>query len=234
MRRRILLGVVLTAALLALNPSAAQASAFFLSLTDGITTINITDNGAGDFRPTVDDQILGSNITIGTFSVQLMGAMFYGVTAPVQMNFTNIRVTSTAAGTLTATLLRQDLSPGTLGLGTAVVGIGTGGATTGGAGNVAFASYIDPSNGTFGTQVFNTTIPGGLQGTPTPVILGSGNFSMLTELDFNFTSAGIISGTSGLQVLNAAPVPEPTTLLLLGPGMVGLAALRRRRRSKKL
>jgi hypothetical protein len=82
--------------------------------------------------------------------------------------------------------------------------------------------------------VFNpaaNTISGGtLTGTSSPILLG-GDFTLQTVINFSFDGGGTMNANTDLQV-RSAPVPEPMTLLLFGPGMLGLAAIRRRRQSK--
>jgi hypothetical protein len=228
-RKHILLPV-LVAALLAVNATAARAGSFVLTLSDGLgATQTIIDGAPGDLTL---NSIMFSG-AVGSFNVTVAANVFIpGPTAPVQMNVSTMLVKSTSAGTLRAELSYQGLSPAALGLGPVVVGTGTAGATLNGVGSVAVQSYLDKNNGTSGgTSILNTTIPGGpVSGTSNPVAL-LGDFSVLSVLEFNFNSAGMMTGTSGVQVKNAA-VPEPTTLLLLGPALVGLVGFRRARRSK--
>lgn len=54
----------------------------------------------------------------------------------------------------------------------------------------------------------------------------------LTFGDFGFTGGNFTIQISGPGVTQAAPVPEPATLLLLGTGVVGFLGAKRRRRAR--
>jgi hypothetical protein len=193
--------------------------------------------------PSVDTNGLSDHIVfdgqVGDFFVSVTGDVFFppNTTAPVQMNLLNFLITSQRAGNFRATLSRIDLDAPVIG---PVVGIAEYSATfdPGTAGQVSFQSYIDPANSGAagsGRKVFDPVVTTPTSTGPTtvmslPVDL-TGDFSMVSTLDFTFTSGGSMTAQTDLQV-ESATVPEPTTLLLLGPGMVGLAALRRRMRSK--
>lgn len=78
--------------------------------------------------------------------------------------------------------------------------------------------------------------------TPLPLLPGSnlseGFFfatdefgSELTFADFGFTGGNFTLEISGAGVTQAAPIPEPATMLLLGTGLAGVVAGVRRRRA---
>jgi hypothetical protein len=97
---------------------------------------------------------------------------------------------------------------------------------------VTFQSVIDPDN-TGSVNVFDPVVTtassvGPLTVTSDPISLGDGPYSLVSTLDFTFNGAGSMTANTDLQV-RPASVPEPTTLLLFGPGMLGLVALGRRR-----
>jgi hypothetical protein len=240
-RIRTLLLPALVAVLLTISASAAQAAAFVLTLTDLDTpgaTVTIDDNSLSDFNGSSDGIVfLG---TVGSFDVQVFGTTWIpGPTgAPVQMDLSNFLISSATGGRFTASLSRTGLASALFG-GPTVVGIETYGATfaEGTVGSVTFQSWIDPNNsGTAaGTTVFNPAVTTTSNLGPPPPVMTSdpiallGEVSLFSTLEFNLVGAGSMNANTDLQV---AAVPEPTTLLLFGPGMVGLAALRRRLRSK--
>jgi hypothetical protein len=251
----------LVVVLLAASATAARAGSFILILddvNDGLAATTITDDSFADqdnfaggaHRP---DSIISLSTQVGSFTVDIFGTTF-GLTpppagqpsptgAPVQMNLTNFLVTSSTVGKFTATLIRTGV-PGSIFDGPSVFGIAQYGASfLDGAGRVGFKSSVN------GVTVLDdsTEVDLPLFGQPSPTatvgpipIDPAGEFTLISELDFEIFSVGLetgeasINGNTALSVENVR-VPEPTTLLLFGPGMLGFAALRRRRlRSKAL
>jgi hypothetical protein len=247
-RKRTLLLPALIAVLLAVSATAAHAGSFVLTLQDVTTgtTVQkiINDNSDVIGEEDIDylysdpavhrtDAIVFSG-TVGRFTVDVFGNTFLpGPTgAPAQMNLTNFLVTSAEGGKFTATLERTGIS-GSL-FGSAVVGIANYGANFdyGTVGSVTFQSWVN------GNTIFNPQVvtSGSLSGPPPaeygPIALAAGeDVSLVSTLTFEVNPNGSLQADTALRV---ETVPEPTTLLLFGPGMLGLAAIRRRLRSKAL
>jgi hypothetical protein len=232
--KRILLLTSLVAAMLATSTGTAQAEPFYLQFSDGVNpAVLFTDGLAGDSN--TDPGWIQVNTTIGNFSViATVATLTDPGSGQLEFRVGMMRVTSlTGTGTLSALLWRNDLSPLTLGLGSPVTASSsvTGTFGTPAAGSVAITNKVN------GTTVFSTTIPGVVTTGSTPLVSPLGDpFSLSSRLDFTFTkgSLGTITATDSLLLKGSVtPVPEPTTLLLFGPGMLGLLALRwPRRRSK--
>jgi len=242
--KRLTLLPILVAALLAFSASAAHAGAFILTLTDldaPGSSVTINDDDLNDFNGSPDGIVFMGNV--GSFDVQVFGTTWIPAPtgAPVQMDLSNFLISSSSGGRFTATLSRTGLAS-TLFSGPAVVGIANYGATfaTGTTGSVTFQSWLDPNNsgGAAGEAVhYAPSVISSNGGAPdpassSPVVLlppPDSYLSVYSQLDFVIKGAGSLNANTDVQV---ASVPEPTTLLLFGPGMLGLAALRRRFRSK--
>ena len=55
--------------------------------------------------------------------------------------------------------------------------------------------------------------------------------SIQSKFDFNLSANDSASGTSRFNVTESVPVPEPSSVVLAGMGLIGLAAVRRHRKS---
>jgi len=243
-RIRTLLLPALVAVLLTVSATAAQAGSFVLSLKDVTSgqSFVLNDNDLildaygdplGDLN-SASDAIIFSG-TVGVFDVQVFGNVFLPGPSgsPVQMNLTNFLVSSSKGGTFEATLTRTGVSAALFG--PSVYGIAEYGATfldrPNGGGLVSFKNTVN------GTTVLDSSTDVDLDpGPPAPTatvgpIALSGDFTLMSMLTFDVTADSSVQANSALRV---ETVPEPTTLLLFGPGMLGLAALRRRLRSKAL
>jgi hypothetical protein len=120
--------------------------------------------------------------------------------------------------------------------GTATISVPSG---TFNAGNAYFSSYVYSGNYMDGYSATQITITGSQNGQTvgSPVVIDLGPSFSLAALNLNGidTLTIVATGQDGgpwfvMDDFSYAPVPLPPTVLLLGPGLAGLALLRRRYR----
>jgi hypothetical protein len=237
--------------------NAASAGPFRLRVEDtvlGLGTV-ITDNGPGDLNP-----VIGAVTFSGAIGSNFLVNVSTGVTQPLiggvgdfgQLDLNSVNVATTGAGTLRITLEEQNFV-GPLG---PLEAIGTVGGTLTAAGSTfAVQAWASGSNA---VPAFGPDLPvgpiGAIGGIPAgsaavwaPMLMfGPGafsstsstvfdngavqTFSLFTQVVIAFSAPGSVSFDINTQVV---PVPEPTSLLLLGTGLAGWGvALRRRLRSR--
>jgi hypothetical protein len=215
-------------------PALAQA-AFKLELSDGVTTVSITDNGVGDLN-NLPGQILFAG-TVGGFTTNLTGALSNNPGtadgASLQLQSIDIR-NGGPSGTLTLRLTDTGflLPVGDRQLDSALALTFTKSAA---GDSASFQSFADTSNVEFGTGTSAVSLAFTSPGSVAPVSAsGSTNLALGGASAYSLTNQAVIKLTSGAQVnlsgtttvTASDSVPEPATLSLLG--LSGLLMFRRR------
>ena len=195
-----------------------------LTLSDGTTTIVVTDNGAGDLDPTLGSVVfngaVGSNFNVNT-SAGLTKPVDGSASAPaIDLNSLNHAL---GAGTLTITFSETGFTafPGIL---TGDIGgtIAVGGSLT----NIVMQNALDlVTNGPFG--------PGPFSGSGSAALIDGAPYSLTQTAILTFGARG---GTTSFDAMGSVPgVPDGgTTVTMLGIGLLAMGAARRIYRRAKV
>ena len=205
-----------------------------LSVDDGTTFVTVTDNGAGDSDANVG--FIHYLSTPGTFA-NFMSSISLGITKPIlgsadlpQLHLNTVDVSSFGASADTLTIKFTDtdfadLAPIATGFMSEIGGVTQG--------SVTFVSYYDNSNAAFGTTSLLADLGSFSGGAFSASELTSvGSLTPAPAGPYSLTMVGTVTHSGGIKVTSfdaSVSVPEPSTLLLLGSGMLGFAFMRRRK-----
>lgn len=200
----------LTAAAALVGMAASAHAVPFLTVSDGATTISLTDNGSGDIAP-------GSGAVswagaIGNWSFTIASGFVGGSSANPDLHLSVI-AQSTQGGSLTVAF-GDVFGPS---IGGTVAGVG--GFLAQGA-LITYNTFADAT--LLSTQSFVGA--GAFSGTTQGGFVNSPSYTLSQQIQLVHTGAGVSSADAGLHVPDSA-----STSILLGCSLLGLAALGRRR-----
>ena len=200
-----------------------------LKVSDGITTYTVADGSGSDLSAQTGTVVFSGSFPNVIFDLNsgiskpVIGSIF----AP-ELHLDSI-LASTAAVALTVQLSDTDFS-GT-GLATFIAGLG-GIISAPNGSTVSLSVYRDLSNALFGTGAGTLICSTGALGGNPSFSANCGGNNILIDDSYSVTLQAVIShlgeGTSSLNAI-VKDAPEPSSMILLGAGLMGMAAWVRRK-----
>jgi hypothetical protein len=213
------------AAVVAVTTALAGHAAHAELITIGLSEAGV--NGGAIQTVSTDAATPGSAsvspLLFGTFTVNNISGLGFPNLASPAFDTNSVNVSSANAGKLTIYITEQGL-PTPLGVSNILSSFTANGVTSGF--SVTESTMIDPNDGLFtGTTLASATFTAiGTSDVVTQSPILTGPFSETTMYVITAIGLGNVNDT-----IDIADVPEPASMAIIGSGLLGLGALRRRR-----